>query len=74
MRTARAIGRSRCEPFLTNSAGARLTVTFLAGKMRLELTMAARTRSRASEMVLLAIPTILKAGRLLLLSPSTSTM
>ncbi len=49
-------------------------VTFLSGKEKSELTRALLTRSRASEMVLLAIPTILKAGRPLFMSPSTSTM
>ncbi len=73
-RTARAIGRSRCEPSLTSSAGARLMVTFLSGKDRSELVMAERTRSRASVIVLLAMPTILKAGRLLAILPSTVTM
>lgn len=71
-RIATAMGRSRWEPFLANSAGARLIVTFLVGKMRPELAIADRTRSRASETVLLAIPTILKAGRPLLALPSTS--
>lgn len=69
---AMAMGRSRWEPFLVSSAGARLIVTFLVGKMRPELEMADRTRSLASEMVLLAIPTILKAGRPLFILPSTS--
>ena len=59
---------------MRRSAGARLMVTFLSGKEKSELTRALLTRSRASEMVLLAIPTILKAGRPLFMSPSTSTM
>ncbi len=49
-------------------------VTFLAGKDRSEFIMAERTRSRASEMVLLAMPTILKLGSPCLMSPSTSTI
>ena len=71
--TARAIGRSRCEPSLVSSAGAKFTVTFLAGKTNPEFVIARRTRSRASDTVLDAIPTILNAGRDLLLSASTST-
>ncbi len=70
---ANAMGKSRCVPSLASSAGARLIVTRLSGKRNPELTSAARTRSRASETVLLAMPTILKAGRLRLTSPSTST-
>ena len=49
-------------------------VTRLSGNEKPELVRALLTRSRASEMVLLAIPTILKAGRPLFISPSTSTM
>ena len=70
----RAMGRSRWEPSFNRSAGARLIVTRLSGKEKPELVMALLTRSRASEMVLFAIPTILKAGRPLFMSPSTSTM
>ncbi len=73
-RIARAIGRSRWVPSLGNSAGARLMVTFLAGKVKPELVMAERTRSRASKMVLVAMPTMLKLGRLLALSASTVTI
>ena len=70
---ANAIGKSRLVPFFINSAGARLMVTFLSGKEKPELTRAERTRSLASLMVLLAMPTMLKAGRPLFISPSTST-
>ncbi len=70
---ANAIGTSKCVPSLASSAGARLIVTRLSGKRNPELTIAARTRSRASEMVLFAMPTMLKLGRLRLISPSTST-
>jgi len=47
-------------------------VTFLSGKLNMELRRAERTRSLDSSMVLLAIPTILKAGSPRLASPSTS--
>ncbi len=59
---------------MANSAGARLMVTFLSGKIKSELVSAERTRSLASVIVLFAIPTILKAGKLLAASPSTSTI
>lgn len=62
-RRATAMGRSRWEPSLVSSAGARLIVTFLVGKRKSELTRAERTRSRDSVIVLLAMPTILKQGR-----------
>ena len=67
-----AIGRSRWAPSLGSSAGARLTVILRFGKVKPELTRALRTRSRDSLMVLAAMPTILKAGRPLFESPSTS--
>ena len=44
----RAIGRSKRPDSLGRSAGARLTVMRLLGNSKPELTMAARTRSRAS--------------------------
>ncbi len=68
-----AMGKSRPGLSFGRSAGARLIVTFLAGNWKPELVIAARTRSRASETVLAAIPTILKVGRPRLESPSTST-
>ncbi len=71
---ANAMGKSRPVPFFISSAGARLIVTFLSGKEKSELTRAERTRSLASLMVLLAMPTMLKAGRPLFISPSTSTI
>ena len=49
-------------------------MTRLSGNEKPELVMALLTRSRASETVLLAMPTILKAGRPLFMSPSTSTI
>ena len=69
----KAIGRSKYAPSLGSSAGAKLMVTFLSGNEKSEFTTALRTRSRDSLMVLLAIPTILKAGSPLFISPSTST-
>jgi len=69
----RAMGRSRKEPSLLRSAGARLMVTFLSGKRKPELVIALLTRSLASETVLLAMPTILKLGSPRFISPSTVT-
>ncbi len=73
-RIKRAMGKSKKAPSFKSSAGARLTVILVAGKVKFEFIMALLTRSRDSETVLLAIPTILKAGRPLLESLSTSTM
>ena len=67
---AMAMGRSRCVPFLGRSAGAKLTVTFEAGKVKFELEIALRTRSLASLTVLAAMPTMLKEGRPRFLSAS----
>ena len=66
------MGRSRWGPSLASSAGARLMVIFWVGKMKPDDLRALRTRSRASEMVLLASPTRLKAGSPSTLLPSTS--
>ena len=49
-----------------------LSVILSSGKLNPALLMAALTRSRASETVLLAMPTILKPGRPRLFSPSIS--
>lgn len=68
-----AMGRSKWAPSLCRLAGARLMVIFLSGKEKPELTMALRTRSLDSVMVLFAMPTMLKAGRPRLESPSTLT-
>lgn len=59
-----AMGRSRLVVFLVRSAGARLTVILRAGKSKPELLSALLTRSLASLTVRVAMPTILKAGRL----------
>ena len=71
MRTLIAIGRSKREPSFSRSAGARLITSFWLGKEKPELLMADLTRSRASEMVLEPMPTMLKLGRPLFLAPST---
>ncbi|MNL40230.1 hypothetical protein D3C87_1625650 [compost metagenome] len=54
----KAIGRSKCDPSLGKSAGARLTVTFFAGSARPEAWSAACTRSRLSATALSGRPTI----------------
>lgn len=68
----RAIGRSRKEPSLLSSAGARLIVSLRSGKENPEDLRAARMRSLLSSMVLLPIPIILKCGSPLFVTPSTS--
>ena len=72
-KTDNAIGKSKYVPSFKSSAGAKLMVTFLSGNENPELVMALRTRSLASLIVLLAMPTILKAGSPRFISPSTST-
>ena len=57
------IGKSREVPDFSSSAGARFMSSFCFGKLKPELAMAERIRSRLSLIVLLAIPTILNAGR-----------
>ena len=57
---------------MTRSAGARFIVSFWSGNLKPDEWSADLTRSRASEIVLAAIPTILKPGRPWLLSPSIS--
>ncbi len=66
------MARSRYDPSLARSAGARLMVSFSVGKEKPDECKADLTRSRASETVLAAIPTMLKPGRPRLLSPSIS--
>ena len=67
-----AIGRSKKVPSLGNSAGARLITIFLAGKSSMEFFIALRTRSFASSIALLPIPTICSPGNPFEESPSTS--
>ena len=67
-----AMGKSREEPLLMRSAGARLMTILCLGKEKSEFIMALRTRSLDSRMVLSPIPTRLKLGRPLLVVPSTS--
>ena len=67
-----AIGRSKKVPSLGNSAGARLITIFLAGKSSMEFFIALRTRSLASSIALLPIPTICSPGSPFEESPSTS--
>src|SRR6185436_12082937 len=69
-----AIGKSYILPSLGTSAGAMLTVIFLAGKSMPQLAIAVRTRSLLSATALSANPTISKEGnpRLATLT-STST-
>ena len=71
--SARAIGRSKCEPSLGRSAGERLTVMRFAGSARPIEVIAARTRSLASETALSGRPTRLKAGRPAAIAHCTST-
>ena len=69
-----AMGRSRRPESLGKSAGARLTVMrWLCGKFSPALTMAERTRSRASFTSVSAKPTKVNKGRPLAKCTSTST-
>ena len=67
-----AMGKSREEPLLIRSAGARLMMILCFGKEKSEFTTALLTRSLDSRIVLSPIPTRLKLGRPLLVVPSTS--
>ena len=71
--TASAIGRSRCEPSLVISAGARFTSTRFGGRDRPRPASAARTRSRLSATALSARPTTKKAGSPEAICTCTST-
>src|SRR5690606_34837856 len=62
-RMPRAMARSKRQPSLGRSAGARLTVTRPAGNSSFALWMAARTRSRASFTTVSASPTMVVPGR-----------
>ena len=73
LRIARVIGRSRWVLSLRSSAGARLIIILCRGKSNKELRRAERMRSRLSVIILPGIPTILKAGRPRVASPSTVT-
>src|SRR5205085_5765634 len=73
VRTASASGRSKAGPTLRRYAGARFTVIRFNGNSKPELTMAARTRSRASRTALSARPTTVNAGRPRRMSASTQT-
>ena len=61
--TASAIGRSKCEPSFSISAGARLMTMRLGGRDSPIDVSAARTRSRASPTALSGNPTTRKFGR-----------
>ena len=71
--TPMASGRSRREPSLRRSPGARLAVMRWFGQACLELTTAARTRCRDSRTPALGRPTIWKSGRCRSRATSTST-
>jgi len=73
IRTPNAIGRSKAEPSLRMSAGARLTVILRLGNSKPELRSADFIRSKASRTAPSANPTIRKAGTPALMSTSTST-
>ena len=72
-RTTTASERSKLGPALRRYAGARLTVMRFCGNSKPRLTMAERTRSRASRTALSASPTTLNAGRPWRMSASTVT-
>ena len=72
-RMPKAIGKSKRPDSFGRSAGARLTVIFLAGKSKPLWMMAARTRSRLSLTSVSGKPTILKCGKPLARWASTST-
>ena len=68
-----AIGRSKCAPSLTTSAGARLTAMRFGGRASPIEPSAARTRSRDSATALSASPTMAMAGNPLAIWTCTST-
>ncbi len=70
-RMATAIGRSSQLPVLGSSAGARFTVILSPGKMKPELRIAERIRSRLSSTVRFGIPTIKNEFRERVMSLST---
>ena len=67
------MGRSKAEPSFLMSAGARFTVILLSGKSYSELAIAAPTRSLPSFTAPCGNPTVVKDGRPLAISVSTST-
>jgi hypothetical protein len=67
-----AIGKSKCEPSLGIFAGAKFIVIRFLGKSNLVFLIALLTLSLASSMALLPKPTIIKLGRPLEVSHSTS--
>ena len=71
--SASAIGRSKPEPSLRSSAGARLTVIRPGGKLSSAAEIPLRTRSRASWQARSARPTIAKPGMPSRTCASTST-
>ena len=71
--SASAIGRSKPEPSLRSSAGARLTVIRRGGKLSSAAEIPERTRSRASWQARSARPTIAKPGMPSRTCASTST-
>src|SRR5580698_8400269 len=73
IRTPNAIGRSKAEPSLRMSAGARLTVILRLGNSKPELRSADFIRSKASRTAPSASPTMRKLGTPALISSSTST-
>ena len=68
-----AIARSSPEPVLRYDGGARLTVIFLSGQVYPHVTIAARTRSRASRHDSSGSPSIVKPGMPLATWTSTLT-
>ena len=73
MRIPTATGRSKVVPSFFMSAGARLTVIFLAGRLYPVFFIAARTLSLLSFTALSGKPTVENEGRPLEISTSTST-
>lgn len=63
VRMLNAIGKSSDAPVFAMLAGARLMMILRRGKMKPELRMAERIRSRLSSMVRLGRPVIVKLGR-----------
>src|SRR5215813_4089347 len=71
-KSPRAMGKSNAVPSLRTCAGARFTVIRLSGNGNPLFTMAALTRSRLSRMDASGSPTVVKVGRPLARSTSTS--
>ena len=63
LKIPKATGKSKCDPSLSKSAGARLMVILLAGRLKPKACMAERTLSLLSAIALSGRPTMVKFGK-----------